>query len=326
MNLPTILNIAIGLIIIYLTFSLVVSEVQELITTLLEWRAKTLKEGIAQLFGENSSEDPLVIKFYNNPLIKSLTQKATNKASSKGPSYISASSFAYAFMEIIRLGKEIPKSLDDLMNDVVNNPNLPDSLKKNISCLSQQAKSKAEDASQELKQMEREIENWFNSSMDRLSGVYKRNCKAVVLIIAFIIAILANVDTIYIIDSLSQEQNLHSTIDKIANQVISENSCSQISYDDQDNEKNQTECLSFLKTDVNQTYKTLSPLPLGWDLSAPLQKQLTPLNLKNIVKIFLGWFLSAIAISMGAPFWFDLLDIIINVRNTGKKINTRSWS
>jgi hypothetical protein len=32
-----------------------------------------------------------------------------------------------------------------------------------------------------------------------------------------------------------------------------------------------------------------------------------------------GWFISGIAIAMGAPFWFDLLSKVMNVRNTGKK-------
>jgi ABC-type transport system involved in cytochrome bd biosynthesis fused ATPase/permease subunit len=31
-----------------------------------------------------------------------------------------------------------------------------------------------------------------------------------------------------------------------------------------------------------------------------------------------GWFVSGVAISMGAPFWFDLLGKVVNVRNTGK--------
>jgi hypothetical protein len=35
-------------------------------------------------------------------------------------------------------------------------------------------------------------------------------------------------------------------------------------------------------------------------------------------KVLFGWWISAIAISMGAPFWFDLLGRVMNVRNAGK--------
>ncbi len=113
-------------------------------------------------------------------------------------------------MDIIEAGKDIPKTLDELMNDVENNPELPDSLKQTLSSLSRKAKFKAEDTSKEMSQMETEVENWFNSSMERLSGVYKRNVKGVALIIALAIAIIANVDTIYIVNSLSQDKALQS--------------------------------------------------------------------------------------------------------------------
>ncbi|MDJ0568399.1 MAG: hypothetical protein QNJ53_05075 [Pleurocapsa sp. MO_192.B19] len=320
MNLPTVLNIVIGLILIYIIWSLVLSEIQELIATLLEWRAKNLKDGIAQLFGESSSDDPLVSKFYNNPLIQTLNHKGTNSSKSKGPSYISASSFYSAFMDIIQAGKEIPKTLDELMNNVENNPELPEGLKQTLSSLSKKAKSQAEDTSKEISQMETEVENWFNSSMERLSGVYKRNAKGVALIIALAIAIIANVDTIYIVNSLSQDKALQSTIERVANQVVSSNSCLQIT----DSDTNKADCLTGIKSDVNQAYTNLSPLPFGWDLSHPLKKQLAPFSLENVVKIFVGWLLTGIAISMGAPFWFDLLSTVINVRNTGNKIDTKS--
>ena len=33
---------------------------------------------------------------------------------------------------------------------------------------------------------------------------------------------------------------------------------------------------------------------------------------------FLGWLLTALAVSMGAPFWFDLLNKFIVIRSTVK--------
>ncbi len=314
MNLST-LNIAIGLILAYLVCSLVSSQVQELIATVLEWRAQHLKHGIAHLFGESSSEDPLVSKFYNNPLIQGLNHKSSNQSNSKGPSYISAATFATAFIDIIKTGKDAPKTLDDFINDVEKNQELPERLKLSLLSLSQKVKSQTEDANKELSQMNAELENWFNSSMDRLSGVYKRNSKPVALMIALVITIVGNVDTIYLVDSLSKDKALQATIDEVANKVVSSNPCLQIAQD----EVNKADCLSGIKSDVNQTFASLSSLPFGWDLSHPLQKQLSPFNLGNVIKIIVGWFITIIAISLGAQFWFDLLGNVINIRNTGKK-------
>ena len=56
MNLSVLLNVAIGLILVYIVLSLIASEVQELITILLEWRAKHLKEAITHLLTSESSD------------------------------------------------------------------------------------------------------------------------------------------------------------------------------------------------------------------------------------------------------------------------------
>jgi hypothetical protein len=37
------------------------------------------------------------------------------------------------------------------------------------------------------------------------------------------------------------------------------------------------------------------------------------------LRMLSGWFVSGIAIAMGAPFWFDLLGRLVTIRNTGGK-------
>ncbi|HBK64307.1 MAG TPA: hypothetical protein DD000_12495, partial [Cyanobacteria bacterium UBA11166] len=82
MNIPTLVNITISLIFIYLILSLLASEIQELLTTLLQWRAVHLKESIEGLLsGDNQGEDvtkvrQLANQIYENPLIKGLNQEA----------------------------------------------------------------------------------------------------------------------------------------------------------------------------------------------------------------------------------------------------------
>jgi hypothetical protein len=82
MNLPFVLDIAIGLIFIYLILSLLASEIQEIIATLLQWRAVHLKKSIEVLLtgGEGAVEEKRVREFadrlYSNPLIKNINQEA----------------------------------------------------------------------------------------------------------------------------------------------------------------------------------------------------------------------------------------------------------
>jgi hypothetical protein len=56
-------------------------------------------------------------------------------------------------------------------------------------------------------------------------------------------------------------------------------------------------------------------LPVGWtEENMPAEPTLGDLGLKG-----LGILLSAMAASFGAPFWFDVLDKVMNIRGAGKK-------
>jgi cytoskeletal protein RodZ len=65
-------------------------------------------------------------------------------------------------------------------------------------------------------------------------------------------------------------------------------------------------------------------LPIGWQsLTGPtppegLVKHVVNTAPAEVKRHWIGWILTAIAISMGAPFWFDLLDKIIAVRTALK--------
>ncbi|HLO49786.1 MAG TPA: hypothetical protein VK211_15325, partial [Kamptonema sp.] len=89
MNIPVILDIVIGLIFIYLSLSLLATEIQELIATVLQWRAEHLKKSIEVLIsgGSDNVKDEaefervknLANLIYSNPIINDLNQEA------KGP-------------------------------------------------------------------------------------------------------------------------------------------------------------------------------------------------------------------------------------------------
>lgn len=57
-----------------------------------------------------------------------------------------------------------------------------------------------------------------------------------------------------------------------------------------------------------------SPLGLGWQ-----GVDVTQLGLYDLITKFLGFILTALAVSMGAPFWFDLLRKVANIRGSGSK-------
>jgi hypothetical protein len=201
---------------------------------------------------------------------------------------------------------------------------LPKSVRESLATLAMNAQMKAAKTDQELNQFKKEIEVWFDRSMDRASGVYKRNAKGVAFLMGLLLAFAANADTFHIISRLSKDTPLREVITRNAGQVATEESCQ--TFDTQDPSNSQLtdqvpyqSKLDCISDKVNYSLEQIS-LPIGRSLDNVLQQEdeskhwfFPPL------RRFLGWMVSGIAISMGAPFWFELLGKIVNVRNTGPK-------
>ncbi|BBD60973.1 hypothetical protein NIES2109_37740 [Nostoc sp. HK-01] len=188
---------------------------------------------------------------------------------------------------------------------------LPPSVVGNMATLARRAQLKAKSTEDGVNILRREIEQTFNNSMERASGVYKRNAKGVALLIGFAIAILANADTFHIVSRLSKDTAIRTAIVNNAGQIV---------------EVNTSQDLQSLKKATDEVLTDIS-LPIGWN-PVNLDQQLPKAtdsgkssisSITNYLTMVAGWFISGIAISMGAPFWFDLLSKVVNVRNSGKK-------
>ncbi len=192
---------------------------------------------------------------------------------------------------------------------------LPKSIKKSLSALARQAQIKVDTIDQEVNQFKKEIESWFNQSMDRASGVYKRNAKGVTFLISLFLAFTANADTFHIVSRLSKDTALRNAITQ--NAALAASTCASLQVAGQT--PSQLDCI---RNEVNKTLETAS-IPLGWSSHNLNQQKEEELSFygKSIPHLTrtLGWLLSSLAITMGAPFWFQTLNKFINIRNTGPK-------
>lgn len=128
-----------------------------------------------------------------------------------------------------------------------------------------------------------EAETWFDQAMQRLSGAYKRRTQLWLWIVGFGFAVVLDVDAVRIADALWKDQTLR--------QLVVEQSRNASS------------------TEVDLT--ALSNLPLGWDGA--------PSGVANWISTAVGLGLTSAAVSLGAPFWFDSLGKLANLRNAGPK-------
>lgn len=241
--------------------------------------------------------------------------------------------------ELSRLGQSFRQYYRALVinNADIDLPFIPSSVKQSIATLVSRAKTKIDRTEDEVNQLRKEVEIWFDRSMDRASGVYKRNAKGISLLIGFGLAVATNSNSIYIANRLAYDQELRQTVVQKANKLISENG----------------------KKEVSEILDEQLKLPIGWNprvlgrqLNCELPKEARDNDWNKLfnrcirkgkkpsnyfpptailvmivtsgkwlvgISFLVGWLVTAIAISMGASFWFDLLNKLVNVRNTGSK-------
>jgi hypothetical protein len=271
-----ILDTAIGLIFVFLVVSLVVSAANELLAALFKWRANNLFLGIRQLL-QDPSVTGLVTRFYEHPLIEALSAKG------KRPSYIPSRTFALTLLDIVSpTTPGSDRTLEDLKAGIEK---LPGSLQVTFRVL-------LDEAGHDIEQFKTQLETWFNTSMERVSGWYKRKTLAVQLALALSIVALGNVDSVRIARSLSGVNSpLRDSIKDAAHSLVTAGlpqgpPGAQLSA--------ATEVIGNLA------------LPIGW------------VNGGFGPSTILGWLITALAASLGAPFWFDLLNRFVNVRASGK--------
>ncbi|MFK8181790.1 MAG: hypothetical protein AB8B99_00350 [Phormidesmis sp.] len=222
-----------------------------------------------------------------------------------------------------REGDAVKDALDQLQTEII-----PPQLRKSLAILGSRAErqitSRASAAGSEIQQLQREIEDWFDRGMDRASGVYRRNVKGVGILIGFAIAFLINADTLYMFQRLSTDPAIRSSILQTAEQmeIGRLNSVEEFSQAlGTDNLSEQIENdLRSVGTAVEDTLAEY-PLPIGRTpsvMDAQARAQAT-WPIPFIPMRFVGWSITALALSMGASFWFDLLRKVTSVRSSGSK-------
>jgi hypothetical protein len=322
-NFP-LLDIAIGLILIYTFLSLLTSELTEFLTTVLQWRANHLQQGIMSLLGESLSlqRDPNQFKntitgrLYASSLISSITQRSRRHKQPKGPSYLPSEVFADALLEVLQALPEIEQnkaqlqqgmnqSVDELallMAKVENSDHLPLRLKENLRRLANRTQVQVEKAELRLERFRREIASWYEQSIDRLSGTYRRHVKVFTILIGLVLAILINADSLYMLRRISENTATRSVI--IQNAIQIEGCESDLSS---------PQCMNTMANLLDTT-----TVPIGWH-PVNFQQQFPQTSPVFLLRAAFGWLITGIAISMGSRFWFQILDQLIHVRETGEK-------
>lgn len=323
-----VLDVVIGLTFIYLIVALVCTAVTEMYAGGLDRREKNLNAGIANLLGEHACDntnrrttvpfnnpvnsaqnlfDSAVTAFYLHPMIKALHEDGTR------PSYIPSETFSKVIFDLFAPTDGTSRSKETFVAGIKNA--LPDGsdLRRTLLTLSAEAA--------DMTQLKSSLESWFNNSMDRVSAWYKNKSQLSVLVIALIICFFMNADTIQIVKDLYNNPTERNSLVTQAQQAVKNVTIATPAgkRETVDNEaKSALDALGKLNS---------SGITWGWGNEYYLS--FAKWNWDNVFEALFktcGIVFTAIAASLGAPFWFDTLNKLINLRAVNKSPEEKSAS
>jgi hypothetical protein len=309
----SLLEVFIGLAFIYLLLSLLVSTLVEYAEMWLRKRGRLLYLGLLELLKNesNSNNNGLIENLYKNPLIYALYKGEPNRGGriKRGnlPSYLPPNIFVLAFLD--ELNKNQQKHLSsatDITSLIEQTSLLPGKLKSSLNMVLSQVTDN--DYNQAIKR----LESWYTNSTDRVSGWYKKHTQWISLGISLVMVVMLNVDTLHISQALMVNSSLRTVILQSANQYISDakNNVPNTKNTNkhEDSRQNPYQHVKELKTQLSAL-----ELPIGWN-----QVNWNELDIWKIGSKIIGWLLTTLAISFGAPFWFDVLNKFMSFRTAVK--------
>lgn len=287
----TTLNIVIGLVFVLLLFSLLASTVMEVIASILSLRAKHLRNTLENMLGEKMDD------FVRHPLFRQLSFATNNRRARLSsyylPGHVNKDTFVTIVQDILDSGdKDAMKARIQEMEE--GEP------KRMLQFLLRQSGG-------DPALFKAHAERWFDDVMDRAYDWYKRNMKWWLFGIGLVLAAIFNADTIQIYQTISSSATVQTMLVDMASNYA---------------EKTDTVVGPNLNLTLEQSVARMdsalqtiqyirSPLGLGWDSAG------TDQGLPWWLVKFAGLLLTGIAVTFGAPFWYDLLRKTLSLRSGG---------
>lgn len=418
------LDVFIGLIFVLLVYSLLATVLQEIIARILDLRGKNLVKAIRVMLEDREEisggywtrmfhhlasnithfrcpfpkDDGLAKAFYTHPTIKYLSQSSWRSK----PSYMGSYNFSTTMIKLLR-GKDfdgdadqmelIRKTLFDENTNIISGSGTNTITAKIEAETKEQLKQLYLDSDKKIENFKLLLEKWFDETMDRASGWYKKQTQLILFIVGLTIAIAFNADTIAIYNILSKDKKAREQFVQLASSATAKydtlnkqlikvpvKDSVPITVKDSVGKIDTTgwssktiEKVLLADTSLNQAKKMLitdienanNILGLGrtWNdscnnckLTATFIREMGPNPTKQkrqqLLKILsrsddgvcsdkncvnsrkclqwhplqrggiitiIGWLIMALGISLGAPFWFDMLGKIMQIRGSGVK-------
>ena len=221
----------------------------------------------------------------------------------KGPSYISPRTFALVVLNNLAPDAE-GKTIFDEGNQVL--ATLPPAVRQVLQPLVSGPQKDAE-------KLRTALEAFYDDTMARVSGWYKRKTQIILIVIGIVLVPAINANTIKMGERMWKDNTVRAAVVAQAQAIASPTPTptgGSGSGSDADAVRAATQKLNNAADGVNGVDKV--GIPMGWRGDA------VPRSVRTFAMAVGGWILTVLAISLGAPFWFDTLSRLSRLRSSGK--------
>jgi hypothetical protein len=360
----SVLEVAIGVVFVYLLLSLICTALNEGISSLINKRGKNLFEGVKNLLNDPEFSG-LAQQVYHHGLVDGLSQNGSDpKVKTRLPSYMHSSNFSLALLDILgargaivsstgnskvdsdtavkvkeareaslasakhprnldminkagatleqalAIGRTLAAKVPDPLGNIESGVNsLPDGHSKEaMLVLIDKTRREVKSLEHQAEAFRMNLEGWYNNSMDRVGGWYKRWTQKVLFVLAIAVVVATNADTLMLVQHLTSDAAARAALVNAAQEAA------KLPAPEGGAPDARVNIVLDRARDLN--------LPLGWTLARNDPRHI-PLEYSGwdfsgwLIFKLLGLLVSAFAVSLGAPFWFDLLSKFVNIRGAG---------
>ena len=321
-----ILETMVGLVFVLTLVSLVCSVVVEWLSGILSVRGKNLHRGMVSMLGQDLAQ-----KVWNHPLLKALRRESwldsipilrrfRSEIEGADPdlkhgrsAYIPKETFTTALLAVI--AGQPPADVTALRSQI----------RTLVDVQPKEALSALVADAPDLEKAKERIQAWFEATMDRVGGWYKRWAQLALLIVGFLVAFLVGVDSVAITRALWANPDLRKGVADAAAEYVEANqekfAAARPEQEPSPNEPTAEQVLAGLRDLTEDLQAQRLPLfPWGQPVVEDSRSAgcfTVGAWWKNLRLHLLGFFLTALAATLGAQFWFDLLTKLVKLRAAG---------
>ena len=391
--LPDSVDVAAGLVFVYLLMSVLTTVVREAIEGFCKRRSRNLEKGLIELLCDHPPQSAtnknakvtsdysgfeLLKNFYDHPLTMSLYRgrytippKRSFFQGRSLPSYIPSSHFAFVVLDLLADRGKNPEEWQ--MTDGRLDPNSILAASRDLpnARLAKMVQFAIGNSGGDIDKARMFMENWYNATMDRVSGWYRLETQTLIFWLALVTCVILNVNTVVIAQSLYLSPSLRKAVEASSETYYKEKASAHSDTEQlmPDSGKNPlsaldlplgwnattTDTMNHLFTfcedpvrypasktpcavtekatkfpqfvlsqpatwwgDLGQARQNIAERLVNLYKGTPTQGDDIVYNILPLISLIMGWLMTAFAVTLGAPFWFDILSKLMTVRSTLK--------